>query len=112
MKRITRLTESDLHRIVKESVKRILSESNEGRIEKVYTGENGAKYHVSIDKPSRIKSGQLYCGFEYWVEEWEEDSYIEGGIWIEDGYVVDFDGCGVLPKAVKKALAEMGIQTD
>ena len=29
MKRITRLTESDLHRIVKESVKRVLKESND-----------------------------------------------------------------------------------
>ena len=33
MKRITRLTESDLHRIVKESVKRILKESNIPRYE-------------------------------------------------------------------------------
>lgn len=112
MKKRVRLTESDLHRIVKESVKRILSESNEGRIEKVYTGKSGKKYHASIEKPSRLKSGELYCGFESWVEEDEENTYVEGGIWLEDGWVVDFEGCGVLPKAVKKALAEMGYQAD
>jgi hypothetical protein len=35
MKKIVRLTESDLHRIVKESVKRALNESNESHLLKV-----------------------------------------------------------------------------
>ncbi len=112
MRKRVRLTESDLHRIVRESVKRMLSESNEGIVEKVYTGKSGEKYHVSIEKPSRLKAGELYCGFESWVEEDEENTYVEGGVWLEDGWVVDFEGCGVLPKAVKKALAEMGYQAD
>ena len=37
MKRITRLTESDLHRIVKESVKRVLKESQYSIQEPYYT---------------------------------------------------------------------------
>jgi len=117
MKKRIRLTEGDLHRIVKESVKRVLKESNNDRIEKAYHGKDSGKvYHVSIENPGPLKhtngTKELYCGFESWVEGDEENTYVEGGIWIEDGWVVDFDGCGVLPKAVKKALGEMGIQAD
>ena len=109
MKQRIRLTESDLHRIVKESVNRVLNEissPNRGMIEKSYKKPNGQKVHVKIDN---ITPNDNYCGFEYWDDM---NNYIEGGIWIVDGWVSDFEGCGVLPAEVKKALAEMGIQAD
>ena len=113
-KKTIRLTESDLHRIIKESVNKVLNEISSpkrGMIEKSYKKPNGQKVHVKIDS---ISPNDNYCAFEYWEDtDWQDmDNYIEGGIWIEDGWVADFEGCAVLPIAVKNALAEMGIQAD
>ncbi len=56
MKRITRLTESDLHRIVRESVKRVLREGftkpsnwKDTEFKGTYTDENGALYMPDDD---------------------------------------------------------------
>lgn len=57
MKKIIRLTESDLHRIVKESVKRILKESNEREVFTISA--------FNIDKEEEVDDMQ-YCGQTYY----------------------------------------------
>lgn len=38
----------------------------------------------------------------------DEFDYVEGGLWFEDGELVDFDGCGILPEEVGEAINELG----
>jgi hypothetical protein len=64
MKRRIRLTEGDLHRIVKQSVKRVLNES----IDKTYITYNGIKLLLSMN------------GDDMYIE------YTENGKWVLAGY--------------------------
>ena len=80
MKRITRLTESDLHRIVKESVKRVLREGftkpsnwKDTEFKGTYTDENGALYMpdddfdnetTNEDIPRSVRKDQMNADFE------------------------------------------------
>ena len=102
-------TESKIHRIIKESVRRIISEKTEGtvKISKRYKTKKGIVLCVDIE----IDTTEGYGSFEYWHKDMEDDTYMEGGLWIEDNEVVDFDGCFDLPKAVKKALNDSGYTT-
>ena len=59
-----RLTEGDLHKIVKESIKRILKEDRKG--EDVYN-------MVSEDDAVRFGFSEEYCGFEQGLELWGKD---------------------------------------
>jgi hypothetical protein len=51
MKKIIRLTESDLHRIVKKSVNRILREMDEPYNEHEYSDEDFDEYGNRVDGP-------------------------------------------------------------
>jgi hypothetical protein len=86
MKRKVRLTESDLHNIIKESVKRILSEAghlyNKDEDGNVYTNSN-AKWH-DVEGTTFISHGEwsdpevLYDGEElnYWgLEDYAWENY-------------------------------------
>ena len=67
MKQIIRLTESDLHRIVKESVNKILSEGLKGFTYDPSTGEYYDKYG---NTPEYDENGEAYDPYET-----EEDQY-------------------------------------
>ena len=109
MKQTINIKASDLQNIIKESVRRIISEKTEGtvKISKRYKTKKGIVLCVDIE----IDTTEGYGSFEYWHENMEDDTYMEGGLWIEDNEVVDFDGCFDLPKAVKKALNDSGYTT-
>jgi hypothetical protein len=64
MKQIIKLTESDLHNIVNESVKRILKEDRKGvDVNNVVSEDNAVKFGFSEE----------YCGFEQGLELWGKD---------------------------------------
>ena len=122
-KQVIRLTESDLHRIIKESVKNVLKENNEVpvTIKKTYTSKKGEKLNVKIvlrhERRPHITSenivDMLVGGFEYWVNEYNENNtYIEGELTIIENKLVDYDGSYYLPKAVGKALIDSGFTVD
>lgn len=76
-------------------------------ISKVYISKNGYKHHAEI----KIHANG-FGSFEYWVEDHDEETYVEGSLSVEGKEVIDFDGCFDLPKAVKKALNDNGYATD
>ena len=82
------------------------------KIEKVLTGKNsGLHYHVVISL-DESENGLLSGDFEYWIEDDEEETYMEGRLYIEGNEVVDFDGCYDLPNAVKHVLNKNGYSTN
>ena len=115
-KNVVRLTESKLKQIIAEELKKALNESYpQGtglNIKKVLTSKNG-KYHFCVNIEMEKKSeNEMEGGFEYYVKEDEENTYLEGYLYIVDNEVEDFDGCYDLPKAVKKVLNDEGYSTD
>lgn len=114
MKKTIRLTESTLRKIVKESVKSVLNESKNGNFEKTYRTKSGKEIHVSIERPSGINDNERYGGWECWSDDmcdsFGDSYYVSGGLWIDPRTkeVIDYDGVFELPKAVKKALSELG----
>lgn len=63
---------------------------------------------VSVHKGGDTCEGS----WEYQSDEDDGETYLNGMLWIEDGVVVDYDGCFELPEEVKIALEELGIRTD
>ena len=115
-KNVVRLTESQLRGIIREAVKSALNESpyqdNGLKINKVLTSKNGT-YHFCVNIEMEKKSeNEMVGGFEYYVKEDEENTYLEGYLYIVDNEVEDFDGCYDLPKAVKKVLNDEGYVTN
>lgn len=63
MKRRVKITESDLHRIVKESVKRILKESENNGKKEIFTIDG---FNVETEEDA---SDMKYCGAVYYSED-------------------------------------------
>lgn len=114
MKKTIKLTESKLRDMIHEAVNSAMNESyyqgNGLKINKVLTSKNGTRHfcvNIVMDKEGE---NEMKGGFEYWVKE-NEDTYIEGSLYIVGNEVMDFDGCYDLPKAVKKVLNDEGYLT-
>ena len=104
MRRI-RLTEGDLRRIVNRSVRRVMNEGGRSlNIRKKYKSKSGHILNADI----KIHPKDNYGSYEYWVSDFEDDTYIEGGLWFDGKTVIDYDGCFELPSAVRKALNDSG----
>lgn len=100
------LTENEIVSIVKEAVETILASDNVGAMHKI------KKFRTKSGKPVEVEITLDENGegdFEYSIDGGEYD-YISGMLIVEDGEVVDFDGCYDLPKAVRITLKEMGIE--
>jgi S-ribosylhomocysteine lyase LuxS involved in autoinducer biosynthesis len=69
-KKLIRLTESDLHRIVKESVKRILRENKDTNVKvRIIHDPNGAYDDGDVDDANNIIQTYLDTSSEEWHEE-------------------------------------------
>ena len=99
MKRQVRLTESDLHRIIKKSVNRVLKEGNykekmspEELFRDIYGGELSTLYTTGNDIEAYGKSGRMYrcsIGGDYATISWSPD---ESPMWEEGGEFVIRNG--------------------
>lgn len=49
--------------------------------------------------------------WEYQEEDGDDETYQEGGLWLEGENVVDYDGCACLPEQIVIALKDMGYNT-
>ena len=47
-----------------------------------------------------------------WVGGTNEDAECAGGLWFEEGALVDYDGVFALPKEVIEALKQLGFRTE
>ena len=63
MKRRVKITESDLHRIVKESVKRVLRESENSSKKEIFTIDG---FNIETEEDA---SDMKYCGVVYYSED-------------------------------------------
>lgn len=50
--------------------------------------------------------------WECQMDEADEETYSEGGLWFDGKELVDYDGCFELPDAVRIALKELGYSWD
>ena len=117
-----RLNESDLHRIVKESVRKVLNEigTSTKRDECIehdsrrYTSKDGRQHQVGITLFGDDKGdiGTYKGEYYYYVVGNKEDTYIKGNLYIENSRLIDYDGCINLPKAVRKCLNDKGYNVD
>jgi hypothetical protein len=82
MKKIIRLTESDLHRIVKESVNRILRENSRRKSRMIKEG--GHLYHKDEDGNVWTNSKETYRGVPgstyIWHGEWADPEVLWDGV--------------------------------
>lgn len=67
--------------------------------------DNGAWVKISIYDS---ESGS----WEYQSDVDDEQTYSEGGLWFEDKWLVDYDGCYELPEEVLMALHDLGYKED
>lgn len=81
-KKLIRLTEGDLHRIVKESVNRILRENSRG--ESKIIKEGGHLYHKDEDGKVWTNSKETYRGVPgstfIWHNEWADPEVLWNGV--------------------------------
>jgi len=81
-KKLMRLTESDLHRIVKESVKRILRENSRRKSRMIK--EDGHLYHKDEDGNVWTNSKETYRGVPgstyIWHGEWADPEVLWDGV--------------------------------
>lgn len=83
MKRRIRLSESDLHRIVKESVRRILKEDNGGRYQVcIFPLSNGGMTARAVEVGNPAIEDALHAGYvgtledcEARAEKWNDKNY-------------------------------------
>lgn len=74
--------------------------------------DNGAWVKVSIDGEYGVNINGEYGSWEYQSDEDDEETYSEGGLWFEDKWLADYDGCYELPEEVIMALHELGYKED
>ena len=86
-KQLIRLTEGDLHRIIKESVNKILKENDDNFTPHAYKGlTNNGGYEMQIDdKGEMARLKDSYTGH---VTDWLEIQFDENGV----AYVLDENG--------------------
>lgn len=76
-----------------------------------HTGEWGTNEHFWFEDGQWVCINKTTHGWEYDQEcekDEDEDFYIEGSFGVEDGTVIDYDGCFELPQAVISALRRCG----
>ena len=81
-------------------------------IKKTYRTKKGYKHSVNIELEKDTTDNSLNGGFEFWVEDNEDETYCSGNLTIYPDGTIDYDGCFSLPKAVRKALEENGYKVD
>jgi len=64
--------------------------------------DNGA--WVSIYNGGDTRMGS----WEFQADEEDGETYSEGGLWIDNNVVEDYDGCYELPEEVRMALTDLG----
>ena len=70
---------------------------------------DGIDYELTIDTELDDQQGW----FEYFDEEsGGDDVYGEGGLWLEDNSVTDYDGCFELPEVILGWLKQFNISTE
>lgn len=74
--------------------------------------DNGAWVRVSIDGVYGVHINGEYGSWEYQSDEDDEQTYSEGGLWFEDKWLADYDGCYELPEEVEMAIKELGYKID
>ena len=74
----------------------------------VLKNQNDIKLHVTVG----IKD-DTYGWFEFYDTETGGDEwYAEGGLWLKNGELSDYDGVFCLPNFILDKLAELGINVD
>jgi len=70
---------------------------------------DGVDYELAIDTEMDEQQGW----YEYYDEEsGGDDVYGEGGLWLEDNSVTDYDGCFELPEVILGWLKQFNISTE
>lgn len=110
MKRTIRLTESDLHRIIEESVKRIMNEGGH-----IYFRDEDGVPHTNSKETFRGVPGSTFIWHGEWADPeiwWKGEELnatdVEDGMW--NSYEVDCEETGETPTndGYEKWLEEMG----
>jgi hypothetical protein len=74
----------------------------------VLKNQNDIKLHVTVG----IKD-DTYGWFEFYdIETGGDEWYAEGGLWLKNGELSDYDGVFCLPNFILDKLAELGINVD
>lgn len=75
----------------------------------------GIYEHFWFDSGEWVCINKTTHGWEYdqeCVKDLDEDFYLEGSFTVEDGSVIDYDGCYELPQAVISALRRCGYKVE
>ena len=87
---------------------KIIERNNERKREATndeFKFDNGAWVRIYIGENER-------GSWEYQSDEEDEETYSEGGLWFEDKWLADYDGCYGLPEEVIMAIKELGYKID
>ena len=82
-----------------------ITERKVGKKSQEFKFDNGAWVRIFIDDS---ESGS----WEYQSDEDDEETYSEGGLWFEDKWLADYDGCYELPEEVEMAIKELVYKID